>query len=127
MPGVATVSFSTAAAGAVGAAMSAQASPRPATIVVKRFNISILPCFVFLSSAFQNEFGFARLAHQRAPDALAQFGKARLAQGGARARSRQVDGDGLVDARRPALEYDDAVAEQHGFLDRVRDEDHRGR
>ena len=73
------------------------------------------------------KFGFARLAHQRAPYPLAQFGKARLAQRLARARMRQIDGDGLVDARRPALQHDDPMAEQHGLLDRVGDENHRGR
>ncbi len=53
-------------------------APRPAMTVVKRLNISILPYLlrVFIS-AFENEFGFARLPHQRAPDALAQLGEAR--------------------------------------------------
>src|SRR5579885_1578831 len=127
MPGVASVIFS-AAAGAAGTAKSAQASPSPAAAVVKRFNMAILPlASSVLMSAFENEFGFARLPHQRRPHPLAQFGKARLAQRRARARLRQVDGDGLVDARGPALEHDDAMAEQHRLFDRVRDEDHRGR
>ena len=50
-----------------------------------------------------------------------------IAQRRARARLRQIDGDGFVDARWPALEHDHPMAEQHRFLDRVGDEDHRGR
>ncbi len=73
------------------------------------------------------ELGLSRLAPQRAPDVLAQLGKARRAERVAAARARQVDRDSLVDGARPALEHDDAVAHQHRLLDRVGDEHHGGR
>src|SRR5262245_15144071 len=77
--------------------------------------------------AFELEFGFARLLHQCSPDALAQLGEARQPERLARARLRQIDGDDLVDARGPPLQHDHPVAEQHGLLDRMGDEDHGGR
>src|SRR5262249_52488545 len=83
--------------------------------------------FSYSGSTFEMEFGFARLPHQRAPNLLAQFGEARFAQGVSRARLWQVDGDCFVNARRPSLEHDDPVTEQHRFFDRVRNEDHCGR
>src|SRR6185437_1646529 len=130
MPGSAMTTFSPcAAAGPAPLTVNMHSRPRPASSPV---NLRIIESSIglvgsFCCLAFELEFGFLRLVHQRAPHALAQFGETRLAQCRARARMRQVDGDGFMDARWPALEHDHAVAEQDGLLDRVRDEDHRGR
>src|ERR1041385_930745 len=130
MPGIATTTFLPAAAAGfavrVMASTMGSAAPASSFVIVLRI-VSSLKAFTSFLAMFQNELGLARFAHQRAPHTLAQLAKARFAQRVAGARARQVDSDGLVDARRPAFEHDDAMAEQHGFLDRMGDEDHRGR
>src|SRR5689334_19915041 len=127
MPGSPIVSFLfCAAAGADAPATAAATRAAPASKVNVLRSIGNPPVR-FLSLLLQFEFGRARLAHQRAPDPLAQLGKARKPQCVARAWIRQIDFDRLMDARWTTFQHDDAMAEQNRFFDRMRDEDHRGR
>src|SRR6185437_3969526 len=132
MPGKAMVSFLPCAAAGDAAAIAASSAP-PTSRVESLRNMGIPPVVAFnlLSffgvSALKLEFRRARFAHQRIPYPLAQLAEAGMLQGRARAGAWQVDRDGFVDARRPALEHDHAMAEQHGLFDRMRDKDHGGR
>src|SRR3569833_3590398 len=128
MPGTAMTTFLPCASAGAAAVSAAAKSAAPAVKANVLRSIVILPEFKLLwLSGLQFEFGGAGFAHQCRPDPLAQFGEARFAQGVARARMRQIDGDDFVDAGGPTLEHDAAMAEQHRFLDRMRDEDHRSR
>src|SRR4029077_10864668 len=118
MPGIATTTFLPCAAAGTPAPISAASSTPPAiNVMVLRIMESSLQASLFYYSAFEMKFGFAGFAHQRAPPPLAQFGEAGLPQCLARTRIGQIDGDGLMDARGPSLEYNHAMSEQHGLLD----------
>src|SRR6185437_16630920 len=93
MPGMPITILGASAARAAGTAGPANAAQTTsaATIVLR----TILPSLAFYL-AFEFEFSFACLAHQRRPDSLPQFRETRQAQRFARARPRQVDSDVLV-------------------------------
>src|SRR5207302_17159 len=125
-PGAAITIFcpaATAGLDARAAAPHSSAAMRVALPIISSSHSATSP-FLLRSEL---ELGRARLGHQGGPDVLAQLGETRLAQRLARARTRQVDRDHLMDAARTSLEHDDAVAEQYRLLDRVGDEQHRGR
>src|SRR5215467_8624987 len=100
MPGIATTIFlPCAAAGTMPARAVSRTLPATNAMVLRNMESSLKSLF-FSFSAFEMEFGFAGFPHQRAPHALTQFGKTRLAQRFTRPRLRKINGDGLMDARR---------------------------
>src|SRR5262245_8280130 len=125
MPGAAITMRRPCAAASFGAAPTTahKAAAAIASISLRFTSVSLLcPC-----ALIEQAFGRSRLAHERAPDVLAQFGEARLTQRVAGARARQVDLDGFMDVARAPFEHHNAVPQQHRLLDRVRDEEHRCR
>src|SRR5215472_11389162 len=108
------------------AAITVAATPSLRTLPLPII-MSSLSRFGFCASSFEMKFGLLRLAHQRAPDLLAQFGEVRLAQGFARARPWQVDGDRFLNAARASLEHKHPIAHQHRLFDRMGHEHHGGR
>src|SRR5215469_17227427 len=105
--GASEIFWPCAKAGANGAASAT--TDTIATIKALR-NMACPPPPLLSFSRADLEFGFLGFAHQGRPDALAQLCEARQSQRRARTRPRQIDGDLFMDARRAALQDDDAVA-----------------